>query len=101
MQNCWRHDCPPRRCFSDPVAAGDEGWQQVGASVTRPGGPGAVLAVDEVLTALLAGCRGEVPLAALLSLIADFHGVEAQALAQAAMPSVRDAIGRGILYRAD
>ncbi|NLG45418.1 methyltransferase [Gordonia sp. (in: high G+C Gram-positive bacteria)] len=80
---------------------GEEGWQQVSASVTRPGGPGAVLAVDEVLTALFAGCRGEVPLAALISLIADFHGVDPDALAQAAMPSVREAIGRGILYRAD
>ena len=80
---------------------GEDGWQQVSASVTRPGGPGAVLAVDEVLTALFAGCRGEVPLAALISLIADFHGVDAAALAEAAMPSIREAIGRGIVYRAD
>ncbi|MGB3601954.1 MAG: methyltransferase [Gordonia sp. (in: high G+C Gram-positive bacteria)] len=80
---------------------GDEGWQQVGAAVTRPGGPGAVLPVDEVLTSLLAGCRGVVPLAALISLLADFHGVAPEALAEAAMPSIREAIGRGILYRAD
>ncbi|MCF8588381.1 DUF7782 domain-containing protein [Gordonia liuliyuniae] len=77
---------------------GDDGWQQVGASVTRPGGPGAVLGVDEVLTALIAGCRGEVPLGALITLLADFHGVDADALAEAAMPSVREAIGRGILF---
>ncbi|MGO3327800.1 DUF7782 domain-containing protein [Gordonia sp. (in: high G+C Gram-positive bacteria)] len=76
----------------------DDGWQQVGASVTRPGGPGAVLGVDEVLTALIAGCRGEVPLGALLTLLAEFHGVDAEALTQAAMPSVREAIGRGILF---
>ncbi|MGI6798400.1 DUF7059 domain-containing protein [Gordonia sihwensis] len=80
---------------------GDDGWQQVSASVTRPGGPGAVLPVDEVLTSLLAGCRGQVPLAALISLLADFHGVDADALAAAAMPAIREAIGRGILYRAD
>ncbi|EGD53435.1 DUF7059 domain-containing protein [Gordonia neofelifaecis] len=80
---------------------GDDGWQQVSAAVTRPGGPGAVLPVDEVLTALLAGCRGEVPLAALITLLADFHGVDADALAEAAMPSIREAIGRGILYRTD
>ncbi|WP_347954593.1 DUF7059 domain-containing protein [Gordonia aichiensis] len=80
---------------------GADGWQQVSAAVTRPGGPGAVLPVDEVLTALLAGCRGQVPLAALIALLADFHGVDADALAQAAMPSIREAIARGILYRAD
>ncbi|GAC57652.1 hypothetical protein GOHSU_22_01120 [Gordonia hirsuta DSM 44140 = NBRC 16056] len=79
---------------------GSEGWQQVSAAVTRPGGPGAVLPVDEVMTALLAGCRGEVPLGVLLDLLADFNGVDPQALTQAAMPAVREAIGRGILYAA-
>ncbi|WP_026918823.1 DUF7059 domain-containing protein [Gordonia shandongensis] len=80
---------------------GDDGWQQVSAAVTRPGGPGAVLPVDEVMTALLAGCRGEVPLGALVSLIADFHGVDGDALAAVAMPAIREAVGRGILYRAE
>ncbi len=77
---------------------GADGWQEISAAVTRPGGPGAVLPVDEVMTALLAGCRGEVPLAALLTLLADVHGVEADALAEAALPVIREAIGRGILY---
>ena len=79
---------------------GGEGWQQVSATVRRPGGPGAVLAVDEVSRALLAGCRGQVPLGALLELLAGFHGVEPDALAVAAIPVVREAIGRGILYEA-
>jgi len=79
---------------------GPQGWQQVGAAVRRPGGPGAVIGVDEVLTALLAGCRGEVPLGALIALLAAHHGVDAGALAEAALPEVRDAIGRGILYQA-
>ncbi len=79
---------------------GPDGWQQVGAAVRRPGGPGAVIGVDEVLTALLAGCRGEVPLGALIALLAAHHGVQADALADAALPEVRDAIGRGILYQA-
>lgn len=77
---------------------GEEGWQQVSGAVRRPGGPGAVLGVDEVSTALLAGCRGQVPLSALIDLLAGFHGVDADALAQAALPVVREAIGRGILY---
>lgn len=76
----------------------DEGWQQVSAAVRRPGGPGAVLGVDEVSRALLAGCRGAVPLGALIELLADFHGVDSAALAEAALPVVREAIGRGILF---
>ncbi|MGV0837536.1 DUF7782 domain-containing protein [Mycolicibacterium thermoresistibile] len=79
---------------------GPDGWQVVGAAVRRPGGPGAVLGVDEVSRALLAGCRGEVPLGVLIELLAAHHGVAAEALAGAALPVVREAIGRGILYRA-
>ena len=79
---------------------GPDGWQLVGAAVRRPGGPGAVLGVDEVSRALLAGCRGEVPLGTLIELLAAHHGVDADALAQAALPVVREAIGRGILHQA-
>ncbi|KGI67358.1 methyltransferase [Mycolicibacterium rufum] len=79
---------------------GPEGWQTVGAAVRRPGGPGAVIGVDEVSRALFAGCRGEVPLGMLIELLAAHHGVEADALAAAALPVVREAIGRGILYEA-
>lgn len=79
---------------------GPEGWQQVGAAVRRPGGPGAVIGVDEVLRALMAGCRGEVSLGTLIELLATHHGVDSDALAAAALPEVREAIGRGILYQA-
>jgi hypothetical protein len=58
------------------------------------------LGVDEVSRALLAGCRGEVPLGTLLQLLASHHRVDAEALAHAALPVVREAIGRGILYQA-
>jgi methylase of polypeptide subunit release factors len=80
---------------------GPDGWQQISAAVRRPGGPAAVLGVDEVSRALLAGCRGEVPLGTLIDLLAAHHGVDAAALAAAAIPVVREAIGRGILYQAD
>ncbi len=79
---------------------GPQGWQTVGAAVRRPGGPAAVIGVDEVSRALLAGCRGEVPLGALIDLLAAHHGVDSDALAVAALPVVREAIGRGILYQA-
>ncbi len=80
---------------------GPDGWQVVGAAVRRPGGPGAVLGVDDVSRALLAGCRGEVPLGMLIDLLAATHGVDPDALAVAALPVVREAIGRGILYQAN
>lgn len=80
---------------------GPQGWQEIGAAVRRPGGPAAVIGVDEVLRALLAGCRGEVPLGTLVELLATHHGVDAGALAQAALPEIREAIGRGILYQAE
>lgn len=80
---------------------GSDGWQQVGASVRRPGGPAAVIGVDEVLRALLAGCRGEVPLGMLIELLAAHFCVDPDALAQAALPEIRVAIGRGILYQAE
>lgn len=79
---------------------GEDGWQMVGAAVRRPGGPGAIIGVDEVSRALLAGCRGEVPLGVLIDLLAAHHGVDGDALAEAALPVVREAIGRGILYEA-
>lgn len=79
---------------------GENGWQQVSAAIRRPGGPAAVIGVDEVSRALFAGCRGQVPLSALIDLLAGYHGVEADALAEAALPVVREAIARGILYEA-
>ncbi len=79
---------------------GPQGWQQISAVVRRPGGPAAVLGVDEVSRALLAGCRGEVPLGALIELLAAHHGVDTGALAAAALPVVREAIGRGLLHQA-
>ncbi|MFT3714796.1 MAG: class I SAM-dependent methyltransferase [Gordonia sp. (in: high G+C Gram-positive bacteria)] len=80
---------------------GPDGWQQVAALVTRPGGPGAVLPVDEVMTALLAGSRGVLPLSVLVGLLADVHDVDPDALAEAALPVIREAVGRGILYEAE
>lgn len=84
--------------LEDQSLPGDDGWQQVSSAVRRPGGPAAVLGVDEVSRALLAGCRGQVPLGALIDLLAGFHEVDSDALAQAALPVVREAIMRGILY---
>jgi len=39
-------------------------------------------------------------LGSLVELLAAHHGVDSDALAEAAMPVVREAIGRGILFQA-
>lgn len=94
--------CPPRRCSStNSRCPASTAGRLLGASVRRPGGPGAVIGVDKVSRALLVGCRGEVPLGTLIDLLAAFHDVDAEALATAALPMVREAIGRGIVYQAD
>ena len=80
--------------FEQQSLPGDDGWQQVGGVGAAPGGPAAVLGVDEVSAALLAGCRGVVPLGTLIELLAGFHGVDTDALAEAALPVIREAIGR-------
>ncbi|GED97488.1 DUF7782 domain-containing protein [Gordonia crocea] len=77
----------------------ESGWRSISSVVRRPGGPGAAIPLDEVSRALLAGCRGQLPLGDLIALLAAHHGVDAGALGHAAMPVVREAIARGILYR--
>ncbi len=78
----------------------ESGWQCIGSVLRRPAGPGAVIALDEVSRALFAGCRGQVALADLIALLAVHHGVDAAALGRAALPVVREAVSRGILFQA-
>lgn len=78
--------------------AGHQGWTPVLRMLTRIGGPGARLQLDEWGRALLGGCRGEAPLGLLVELLAAAHGLDEAALAAAVLPSVRVAIGRGILH---
>jgi hypothetical protein len=64
----------------------------------RPGGPGATLQVDEWGESLLAGCTGQLPLAVLLSLLAEAHGLDLGALTEAVLPTIRVAVTRGLLH---
>ncbi|RIJ76412.1 methyltransferase [Nakamurella silvestris] len=75
-----------------------EGWTTVLRMIRRPGGPGATLQLDEWGQALLSGCRGQVPLSLLIELLAAANGFDEQALTDAVLPSVRQAITRGILH---
>lgn len=78
--------------------AGHEGWTPVLRMLSRIGGPGARLQLDEWGRALLGGCRGEAPLSLLVELLAAAHGLDEAALAEAVLPSIRLAVGRGILH---
>ncbi|MFQ6266758.1 methyltransferase [Kutzneria viridogrisea] len=79
---------------------GAEGWQSVVRRLHRTDGPGWQHEVDELAAALLAGCRGHVPLADLLVLLAFGHGQPAEELVNAALPIVRDLVRHGMVVPA-
>ncbi|MDD7917150.1 methyltransferase [Actinomycetospora callitridis] len=75
----------------------DEGWSEVAATLVRLDGPQWRHDVDELGAALLAGCRGYLPLRDLLELLALAHGRDADELAEATLPVVRDLVRHGML----
>ena len=75
----------------------DEGWSSVAATLVRLDGPQWRHDVDELGVALLAGCRGHLPLRDLLDLLALAHGRDAAELARTAVPVVRDLVRHGML----
>lgn len=93
-----RFELAPQVLLEQRALPGHDGWTTVFRMVTRPGGPGATLQLDEWSQALLAGCTGAVPLQILIELLASAHGVPAGALAAAVVPSVRVAVMRGLLH---
>lgn len=78
--------------------AGHRGWTTVLRVLRRTGGPGATLQLDEWGQALLGGCTGDVPLRLQIDLLATAHGLDADALTAAVLPSVRVAVTRGLLH---
>lgn len=75
-----------------------DGWTPVLRLLTRPGGPGAHLQLDEWGQALLAGCTGALSLGSLVELLAAAHGLDPAALAAAVLPAIRTAITRGLVH---
>jgi methylase of polypeptide subunit release factors len=75
----------------------DEGWSPVAATLLRLDGPQWRHDVDELGVALLGGCRGHLPLRDLLDLLALAHDRDADDLARAALPVVRDLVHHGML----
>jgi methylase of polypeptide subunit release factors len=75
----------------------DPGWTEAGAAVTRSEGPPWRHEVDEPAAALLAGCRGALPLRELVALLALAYDRPADALVAAALPAVREMVRHGLL----
>lgn len=96
-----RFELAPQVMLEQRALPGHEGWNVVFRMVSRPGGPGATLQLDEWSQALLAGCTGSVPLQVLVELLASAHSVPAGALAAAVVPSIRVAVMRGLLLPVD
>lgn len=89
----------PAVLLTERSLPGHDGWMPMMRMVIRSGGPGATLQVDEWGRALLAGCRGQLPLGTLVDLLATAHELDPAALTEAVLPSVRVAIARGVLIR--
>jgi methylase of polypeptide subunit release factors len=81
------------------ATAGDDGWAEAGAAVVRTEGPRWRHEVDEPATALLAGCRGALPLRELVELLALAHDRPVDTLVDAALPAVRELVRHGLLVR--
>jgi methylase of polypeptide subunit release factors len=81
--------------------AGDDGWTTAGAAVARTEGPRWRHEVDEPAIALLAGCRGALPLRELVALLALAYDRPMEALVDAALPAVRELVRHGLLVAPD
>ncbi|HWM59867.1 MAG TPA: class I SAM-dependent methyltransferase [Pseudonocardia sp.] len=79
---------------------GDEGWLEVGAAVARRDGPRWRHEVDSPAAALLAGCRGALPLRELVELLAMAHDRPTDQLVAATLPAVRELVRHGLLVPA-
>ena len=83
--------------FSTP---GDEGWTDAGSAVARLDGPRWRHEVDGPAAALLAGCRGALPLRELLELLSFAHDRPVDELVAATLPAVRELVRHGLLVPA-
>jgi methylase of polypeptide subunit release factors len=88
----------PQAVLLETVAGpGEEGWETTVRRLHRTDGPGWQHEVDELATALLAGCRGALPLADLLELLSFAHGGTAEELREAALPMIRELVRHGMV----
>ncbi|MCD2197319.1 methyltransferase [Actinomycetospora endophytica] len=81
----------------EDVADDDGGWRRIGGTLVRLDGPQWRHDLDELGEALLAGCRGHLPLRDLCELLALAHGRDADELTAAALPVVRELFLHGMV----
>lgn len=79
---------------------GDTGWVDAGSAVVRRDGPRWRHEVDAPAAALLAGCRGALPLGDLVELLALAHDRPTGELVRATLPAVRELVRHGVLVPA-
>jgi methylase of polypeptide subunit release factors len=95
-----RFTVPSSALLEEVSEPGDEGWLPVVRRLHRTDGPGWRHEVDELAAALLAGCRGALPLGDLLHLLAYGHDQPVDELMAAALPIVRDLVRHGMVVPA-
>ncbi|EHR62116.1 DUF7782 domain-containing protein [Saccharomonospora cyanea] len=75
----------------------EDGWSTTVRRLHRTDGPGWQHELDELTTALLAGCRGMLSMSDLLELLAAAHGEDPELLRTAARPLVAELVRHGML----
>lgn len=83
--------------FAEPGTGEDVGWRDAGAAVARLDGPRWRHEVDGPGSALLAGCRGELPLRDVVELLAFAEDRPTDELVAATLPAVREFVRHGVL----
>ncbi|WP_132876734.1 DUF7059 domain-containing protein [Tamaricihabitans halophyticus] len=78
-----------------------DGWRTTINRLHRTDGPGWRHELDELSSALLAGCRGALPLGDLLALLSAAHDEPLTDLVSATLPAVRELVRHGMLLPAD
>ncbi len=82
---------------ADPEDVDGAAWRRIGGTLVRLDGPQWRHDLDELGEALLAGCRGHLPLRDLCELLALAHGRDAEELTAAALPVVRELFLHGMV----
>jgi hypothetical protein len=81
--------------------AGKQGWCTEVQHLRQQFGMRWEVEVDDAVAGLVAACTGTVPLGVLLDLLAGSVGAEADDVARALLPVVRDFVARGFLEPED
>ncbi|MGM1061906.1 DUF7782 domain-containing protein [Saccharothrix sp. Mg75] len=95
-----RFTVPGTVLLEEVSAPVEDGWSSVVRRLHRTDGPGWQHELDEVAARLVAGFRGALPLADLVTLLAYAQDLDEGALAEAAVPVVRELVRHGMVVPA-